>query len=194
MRRSTRSTLDAIGRVFSRVGDAPVASRASSSRARRFGTVRFTTTHEVVRERAVAVDGATTHEIGMSERAFDVIGDVRKIETRRAVGERARAGETLLEISWRGFRRTASDELYHARWANAEGTREIAAPFDCVVREINEDAVRDPYGRVRGPETTLIVVESRERAGARLMDEEAYETFVEAEEMAEADAANESYP
>ena len=62
------------------------------------------------------------------------------------------------------------------------------------MREINEDAVRDPYGKVRGPETTLIVVESRERAGARLMDEEAYETFVEAEEMAEADAANESYP
>lgn len=189
-----RATLDALERAFSSIADASIASRASSSRARQFGTVRFTRTHEIVRERAVALDGATTHEIGMAERAFDIIGDVRTIETKRAVGERARAGETLLEITWRGFRRTASDELYHARWANAEGTREIPAPFDCVVREINEDAVRDPYGNVRGPETTLIVVESREGAGARLMDDEAYETFVEAEEIAEADAANESYP
>jgi glycine cleavage system H lipoate-binding protein len=189
-----RATLDALERAFFRVADASIASRASSSRARPFGTVRFTRTHEIIRERNVALDGATTYEIGMAERAFDIIGDVRAIETRRAVGERARAGETLLEITWRGFRRTASDELYHARWANAEGKREIPAPFDCVVREINADAVQDPYGNVRGPETTLIVVEAREGAGARLMDDEAYETFVEAEEIAEADAANQSYP
>jgi hypothetical protein len=47
---------------------------------------------------------------------------------------------------------------------------------------------------VRGRETTLFVVVAREGAGARLMDDEAYETFVEAEEIAEADAANQSYP
>ena len=193
MRRSTRATLDAIGRAFSRVGDAPVASRASSSRARRFGTVRSTTTHEVVRERAVAVDGATTHEIGMSERAFDVIGDVRKIEARRAVGERARA-ETLLEISWRGCksnreRRAVSREVGerggHARDRGAvrlRGERDKRGRGAGSVREsarTGDDADRGGIER---------------EGGARLMDEEAYETFVEAEEMAEADAANESYP
>jgi len=154
---------------------------------------RYAATHEVVRV-AHAHGARSTYGVGMSAYAFELIGDATRVEPTRASGETVARGETLARVHWSGYERTAGDELYHSRWANATGTRDVAAPFDCVVVRYNMDALRDPYANVRGPETWLAEVEAASGSTATLMDEEAYEALVEREEMAAADRANAAYP
>jgi glycine cleavage system H lipoate-binding protein len=154
---------------------------------------RFTSTHEIV-NCAHAHGARSTYTVGMSAYAFELIGDATRVEPTRASGETVTKGETLARVHWSGFTRTAGDELYHSRWANASGTREIAAPFDVKVVRYNMEALRDPYMNVRGPETWLAEVEAESGSTATLMDEEDYDALVEREEMAAADKANAAYP
>lgn len=100
----------------------------------------------------------------------------------------------MAELEWRGFTRTAGDELYHSKWANASGTREIRAPFDCVIERFNAAAIEDAYMNVRGPETWLLEVRAKSGACAALLDEDEYEALVEKEEIEAADRANAAYP
>ena len=58
--------------------------------------------------------------------------------------------ENLLVLRWEGFKRTASDELYHAVWANTEGVRNFRLPFQSEVVKFNKNALADPYKTV-GP-------------------------------------------
>ena len=101
-----------------------------------------------------------------------------KGDTIEAAGSSATAREKVFSVDDTTFGNSVTPD-----WEKGRAGRSSA-----------DSLVSDPIVCICASETTLIVVESRERAGARLMDEEAYETFVEAEEMAEADAANESYP
>jgi len=181
--------------IFSRaMAPTRVASRAqsASSDAPRRAS-RWTMTHEVVR--ATSSGGATsTYDIALADRAFDLIGDATAFRGVRAPGERVVRGEVVAEVEWRGFTRTAGDELYHSRWANASGTREILAPFDCVIERFNAAAIEDAYMNVRGPETWLVEVRAKSGACAALLDEDEYEALVEKEEIEAADRANAAYP
>jgi glycine cleavage system H lipoate-binding protein len=122
----------------------------------------YTRTHEILRPRVrteapePSTSGASDEfvfvRIGLADRAFDEIGDVKAIAAVAAAGSRLRRDENVCVLSWEGFKRTASDELYHAVWANASGDRRFAAPFACEVVEINASALADPYGVVCGTE------------------------------------------
>jgi hypothetical protein len=97
----------------------------------------YTSTHEVLRPESVAPDGAVTMTVGLTERAFDMIGDVKRIETMVDTGAAVGAGEQLMKLHWEGFKRTASDELYHALWANVSDHRGLALPFAASVVGVN---------------------------------------------------------
>ena len=99
-----------------------------------------------------------------------------------------KAGENLAHMHWEGFKRTASDELYHAVWANTSGERGISLPFAAKVVEYNPAALEDPY-KVIGPspEGWLVRVEvtSAELTAAPLLDQADYVELCEREEELE---------
>lgn len=180
---------------------APAVRRAHAARLPDDLPLSFTTTHEVLRPLSVAPDGAVTLTVGLTERAFDLIGDVRRVENPAEPGASVPAGAPLAKLHWEGFRRTASDELYHAVWANAEGIRALSLPFPSTVTRVHREAAEDPYRHVTpGPRGWVVEVsatqsalEAAKRAGA-VMGEEAYAKLCESEEEEEDAAASRSYP
>jgi len=102
--------------------------------------------------------------VGLTEHAFDIIGDVRAVEAvdaeeadgwrrrrhhhHHAAAAAAAAGPSstlLARLHWEGFKRTASDELYHASWANVSDVRDVAVPFPATLVGLNAAAVGEPY-------------------------------------------------
>jgi len=65
--------------------------------------------------------------LGISEAALDALGDVEALEW--PTSAEVSAGATLCSLRWTGFSRTASDELYHATWANISGTHNLRSPL-----------------------------------------------------------------
>jgi hypothetical protein len=154
---------------------------------------RFTRTHEVV-TRTHTHGEASMFAVGIAGRGFDLMGDCRRVEPVAQSGAMARRGETLVKAHWDGFSRSASDELYHATWANASGVREVKMPFDGRVVRFNVEALKNPYMNVRGPDTWLVEIAAASDSSNTLLDEDAYEAMCDQEEVDEMDAANASYP
>ena len=162
----------------------------------------YTSTHEVLRPESVdPSDGAVTMTVGLTERAFDLIGDVKKIDTLVPEGVAVGAGETIANLHWEGFRRTASDELYHAMWANVSDNRTISLPFAASVVGVNAAAMEDPYKAVTPSDSGWVVRVKASRAameaadaGGAIMGEERYRAVCEREEEEEDAAASRSYP
>ena len=104
-------------------------------------------------------------------------------------------------LTWEGFTRTASDELYHAVWANSSGVRKFSLPFQSEVIGFNQDAVADPY-KVVGPSEKGWIVEVKvskqvlEHAlkNEQIMPENKYKEMCDAEEEEEDAAASRAYP
>eukprot|EP00959_Pyramimonas_sp_CCMP1952_P241793 5053576-Pyramimonas_sp.AAC.1 len=48
--------------------------------------------------------------VGLTDRTFDLIGDVKGIGEAVSVGDTVNSHENMLLLSWEGFTRTASDE------------------------------------------------------------------------------------
>ena len=155
----------------------------------------FTKTHEVFTRSGEAsssvASGDVTLTVGLSERALDLIGDVKRVEPLVALGATAPAGSHVAHVHWDGYRRTASDELYHAVWAHAKDVRRVGLPFAATVLAFNSDeaAVTSKHGwivKVRAAAADVL------RAG--LLDEEAYTQHCIDEEKAEDARASQSYP
>ena len=193
------------------------APRLSSASAVDLPHAMFTTSHEVLRPRA-ATSAATTSTsssssstsstsstvvltVGLTERAFDLIGDVRAVADLAPAGASVAASAPLATLEWEGFRRTASDELYHASWANVSGARPLALPFPSDVVEANDAVVGDPYakmtagaeGWVAAVEVTTEALREAMRSGA-VMGEREYAEMCEREEEEEDANASKSYP
>ena len=127
------------------------ALRAFAASADLAGAPMYTRTHEILRPRVwteapePSTSGASDEfvfvRVGLADRAFDEIGDVKAIAAVAAAGSRLRRDENVCVLSWEGFKRTASDELYHAVWANASGDRRFAATARGEVAEINASAL-----------------------------------------------------
>ena len=137
----------------------------------------------------------------MADKAFDEIGDVRSIRVVQPVGSKVEADATMCVLSWEGFKRTASDELYHAVWANATGERDFAAKFPCEIVNHNERALQDPYAVVCSTEKGWIceVAVSKASLEKALRDgdlflEETYLEYLDAQEREEDAAASRAYP
>ncbi len=97
--------------------------------------------------------------------------------------------ENLLVLRWEGFKRTASDELYHAVWANTEGVRNFRLPFQSEVVKFNKNALADPYKTVGPSEKGWIAEISVDRHVLELalkngdvMEEGSYREMCDAEE------------
>ena len=92
----------------------------------------YTSTHEILRpDTSAPPDGSVVMSVGLTSRAFDLIGDVRHVEQtfRHFVDiRRDPGGRAPVHAALGGFKRTASDELYHAQWANATGDRPRPCP------------------------------------------------------------------
>ena len=187
------------------------APRLSSASAVDLPHAMFTTSHEVRRPAASASSSSTTttaaasataaSSSGQTERAFDLIGDVRVVADLAPAGASVAASAPLATLEWEGFRRTASDELYHASWANVSGARPLALPFPSDVVEANDAVVGDPYakmtagaeGWVAAVEVTTEALREAMRSGA-VMGERAYAEMCEREEEEEDANASKSYP
>ena len=187
------------------------APRAFAASADLAGAPMYTRTHEILRPRVrteapePSTSGASDEfvfvRVGLADRAFDEIGDVKAIAAVAAAGSRLRRDENVCVLSWEGFKRTASDELYHAVWANASGDRRFAAPFACEGVEINASALADPYGVVCGTEKGWIaevrVTRAALQAAVRdgdLLSEDKYAEVCDAQEREEDAAASRAYP
>ena len=139
--------------------------------------------------------------VGLTDRTFDLIGDVKGIGEAVSVGDTVNSHENMLLLSWEGFTRTASDELYHAVWANTEGVRKLSLPFQSQVVGFNDDALSDPYMVVGPSEKGWIaqikvsrqVLEQAVENG-QVMGEEKYQEMCDAEEEEEFAAASRAYP
>ena len=189
------------------------APRAFAASADLAGAPMYTPTHEIVRPRALPSAPSLTStsgeprdafvlvRVGLADRAFDEIGDVKAITRLAETGKRVSRGETVGVLKWEGFKRTASDELYHAVWANATGDRDFTAPFDCDVVAFNEKALADPYKVVCGTEKGWIVEVRVTRAEIRaavndghLLSEKQYAEVCDAQEREQDAAASRAYP
>ena len=139
--------------------------------------------------------------VGLADRAFDEIGDVKVIAAVAAAGSRLRRDENVCVLSWEGFKRTASDELYHAVWANASGDRRFAAPFAVRSRRDQRERarrsvrrrVRHGEGMDRGVAGDARGAQSAVRDGD-LLSEEKYAEVCDAQEREEDAAASRAYP
>ena len=188
------------------------APRAFAASADLAGAPMYTRTHEILRPRALptapsapstsgASDAFVLVRVGLADRAFDEIGDVKAIARLAETGTSVCRGENVCVLRWEGFKRTASDELYHAVWANASGDRDFTAPFTCDVVAFNEKALADPYGVVCGTEKGWIV-EVRVTRGAlqaaardgHLLSEDEYAEVCDAQEREQDAAASRAYP
>ena len=180
----------------------PTTSRAFSSSccdgAASDAPERYTKSHEVVtKTHAHGADGSrarATYAVALSDRAFDLIGDAERMEPVAATGVEVKRGEAVARVRWSGFERTAGDELYHAKWANSSGTREVPAPFSGTVVRYNIEALKNPYRYIRGPEAWLFEMEASSDAAGDLLSGSEYEALCEDEYRREADEANASYP
>ena len=166
-----------------------------------------TSTHEILRPDTSMKppDGSVVMTVGLTPRAFDLIGDVRHVEQtfRHFVDIRGEIpdGVPLCMLHWEGFKRTASDELYHAQWANATGDRPLTLPFAAAVVAVNQSAISDAYKTITGEESGWIYkVRARPEAmeTARklrlVMSEEEYNAMCDRQEEAEDAEASRSYP
>ena len=162
----------------------------------------YTRTHEVLRPESIDEEGSVTMTVGLTPRALDLIGDVKAIDRVVDPGARVGAGGNLASLHWEGFRRTASDELYHAVWSNVSSRRPLALPFAASVVGFNGAAVADPYKTVTADAGgwVLRVTASRAALEAAARDEGAlmcageYAEMCEREEEEEEAAASRSYP
>jgi glycine cleavage system H lipoate-binding protein len=176
----------------------------------------YTRTHEILRPESVSPDGSEiTMTVGLTEHAFDIIGDVRAVEAvdleeeaedgdgarrRRAASAAGPSSTLLARLRWEGFKRTASDELYHASWANVSDARDVAVPFAATLVGLNAAAVREPYKMISAAESGWVarVTASRDamrRAGSdALMSARAYEEMVEEQIVQDEAEASRSYP
>lgn len=189
------------------------APRAFAASADLAGAPMYTPTHEIVRPRALpsapsltstsgsSRDAFVLVRVGLADRAFDEIGDVKAITRLAETGKRVSRGETVGVLKWEGFKRTASDELYHAVWANATGNRDFTMPFTCEIVAFNEKALADPYRVVCGTEKGWIaevrVTRAALQAAVRdgdLLSEEKYAEVCDAQEREEDAAASRAYP
>jgi|TARA_B110000977_G_scaffold11597_3_gene14971 glycine cleavage system H lipoate-binding protein len=152
-------------------------------------------------------DGKSSREdvvvfrVGLADRAFDLIGDVKGMDKAVKVHTTIAKHENLLVLRWEGFKRTASDELYHAVWANTEGVRNFRLPFQSEVVKFNKNALADPYKTVGPSEKGWIAEISVDRHVLELalkngdvMEEGSYREMCDAEEDEEDAAASRSYP
>ena len=146
---------------------APAVRRAHAARLPDDLPLSFTTTHEVLRPLSVAPDGAVTLTVGLTERAFDLIGDVRRVENPAEPGASVPAGAPLAKLHWEGFRRTASDELYHAVWANAEGIRALSLPFPSTVTRVHREAAPPVVAPASPAMVAVQPLDARKRAARR---------------------------
>jgi glycine cleavage system H lipoate-binding protein len=173
----------------------------------------YTPTHEIVRPRArtsapsapstsgSSRDAFVLVRVGLADRAFDEIGDVKAITRLAETGKRVSRGETVGVLKWEGFKRTASDELYHAVWANATGNRDFTIPFTCEILAFNEKALADPFKVVCGAEVgwivecrvTLSEIRSAVNEG-HLLSEKQYAEVCDAQEREQDAAASRAYP
>tara|TARA_B100000767_G_scaffold63016_1_gene59042 strand:- start:134 stop:1021 length:888 start_codon:yes stop_codon:yes gene_type:complete len=177
----------------------------------------YTRTHEILRPAGDAQGGSeqvsssasdksndddsVTLRVGLADRAFDLIGDVKGIEDTKSAGDTSKGHENMCLLTWEGFTRTASDELYHAVWANSSGVRKFSLPFQSEVIGFNQDAVADPY-KVVGPSEKGWIVEVKvskqvlEHAlkNEQIMPENKYKEMCDAEEEEEDAAASRAYP
>ena len=190
------------------------APRAFAASADLAGAPMYTHTHEIVRPRALPSapsapstsgeprdDNTMLVRVGLAERAFDEIGDVKAITRLAETGFRLSRGETVCVLKWEGFKRTASDELYHAVWANATGNRDFTMPFTCEILAFNEKALADPFKVVCGAEVgwivecrvTLSEIRSAVNEG-HLLSEKQYAEVCDAQEREQDAAASRAYP
>lgn len=183
-----------------RSAHASFSSSASSSSWSQQPPPLYTSTHEVLRLESIdSHNGAVTMTVGLTERAFDLIGDVKTIEALVDAGAAVGAGGKIMNLHWEGFRRTASDELYHAIWANVSDYRGLSLPFAASVVDVNGRAMADPYKTVTAGEGGWVVKVTASRAaleaaGGELMNAEQYRVMCEREEEEEDAAASRSYP
>jgi len=92
-------------------------------------------------------DGEVSLRVGFTEAAFEEIGDVVRV---RAATEKEKLPPhgRLVELHWEGYKRSSSDELYHARWESAEGTASLQLPFAATVTATNAEALAENGARV----------------------------------------------
>jgi len=65
-----------------------------------------------------ATGGSVVLRLGVSEEGLDEFGEPGRMMGTAPVGEMLSKGDTVLQIDWEGYQRTASDELYHAVWVS----------------------------------------------------------------------------
>ena len=167
----------------------------------------YTSTHEILRPDTSASppDGSVVMSVGLTSRAFDLIGDVRHVEQtfRHFVDIRGEIpeGVPLCMLHWEGFKRTASDELYHAQWVNATGDRPLTLPFAAAVVAVNQAAISEAYKTIKADESGWIykvrarpeTMETARKLGL-VMSEEQYLAMCDRQEEQEDAEASRSYP
>mmetsp|Transcript_23980 Transcript_23980/g.75058 ORF Transcript_23980/g.75058 Transcript_23980/m.75058 type:complete len:213 (+) Transcript_23980:70-708(+) len=106
----------------------------------------YTNSHMWVKASLSAENPAETMllECGITEHALDTIGDIEKFIMVAEQGEAVGPNAMLANLFWSGYVRSASDEIYHARWGNVEGTHGLSLPVGGRVIAFNQEVVEDP--------------------------------------------------
>ncbi|KAF5834057.1 hypothetical protein DUNSADRAFT_9407 [Dunaliella salina] len=67
----------------------------------------------------------------------------------------------IISAGWSGYKRSASDELYHASWnEQVQGTTDIRLPFAATILEANSEVLEDP-SRLLHPDTVTWILRAR---------------------------------
>jgi len=75
---------------------------------------------------------------GLTTRGWEDVGDVLSISL---LSDSATVGRDLIRIEWEGYKRSESDELYHAVWETIEGTTILASPVTGLIESVADPSM-----------------------------------------------------
>jgi hypothetical protein len=85
-----------------------------------------------------------TLDVGLTDRAFQDIGDISKLTPLYSIGSEVLKEETVLDIEWDGHLITSADELYHTVWQTISDNTRIKSPFEGKIEWYNNlNPIRD---------------------------------------------------
>ena len=86
----------------------------------------------------------TTCVVGLTRLGVENLGKVLKIQKPQPVGSSVKSQSAVLQFTYEGYKRTASDELYHAVWDTIEGDLELLSPVAGIIRSFNDQELFNP--------------------------------------------------
>ena len=120
----------------------------------------------------------TWGKIGFTRAGVEQLGSVSRVDKCLEVGDKVEPGNTLITLSWEGYKRTAADELYHAVWDSIEGTTALRSPIHCTLTGLNDlEGLLEAQGPLNDEDVWLCEVAFEEHAlsnSQSLLDEDRY--------------------